>query len=158
MCGMKSRVVGWHQIRQTLEIWRHSMDWNELHHPLKSLLSGMVFAFHLVFSFCGMCKGMAEISQRSETPSVPHWTDVCLTSLHTVILWCSMRCPVIWCMIGRPSASGACLFRENKGSSGICGNSPEVRAKELAFPLMERGSWLGVHRVAGLSFLGFSGN
>lgn len=30
----------------------------------------------------------------------------------------------------------------------------EKQANELAFPLIERGSWLGVHRRAGLSLLG----
>lgn len=33
------------------------MDWNELLHPLSTLLTGMVFAFHLVFSFCGIQQG-----------------------------------------------------------------------------------------------------
>lgn len=65
---------------------------------------------------------------------------------------------MILSMIGRPSAreSGVCLFRENKESSRICGNlfPSEVQVIELAFPLMERGSWLGVHRVAGSSSSG----
>lgn len=104
-------------------------------------------------------KGLAEISRRSEPPSVPHCEQAfCLTSLHTVILWCTMRCPMILSMIGRPSAraSGVCLFREKEESSWICGNPPETnkRTSERAFPLTERGSRLGVHREAGLSLSG----
>lgn len=63
------------------------MDWNKLLHPLSTLLSGMVFAFRLVSSFCGMCKGLAEISQRSETPSVPHCEQTFAS--HPYTLWYS---------------------------------------------------------------------
>lgn len=142
----------------TLEIWSRSMDWNELLHPLSALLIGVVFAFHLVFPMCGMFQGAGRDQPKIWNPFCSTlWTGVRLTSLHTVILWCTMRCPMILSMIGRPSAraSGVCLFRENKESSWICGNPPrEVQTNKLASPLMERGSGLGVHRGAGLYLSG----
>lgn len=69
---------------------------------------------------------------------------------------------MILSMIGRPSAraSGVCVFRENEESSWerlrarLREFPGDVQTNELAFPLMERGSWLGVHQVAGLSLLG----
>lgn len=52
-------------------------------------------------------------------------------------------------------ASGVRVFREKKHSWEICGHHHrDVCADELAFPLTERGSWLGVHREAGLGLLG----
>ncbi len=143
---------------ETLEIRRHSMDWNELLHTLSTLLPGMVFAFHLVFSFCGTLQGAGRDQPEVWNPFCSTlWTGFCLTSLHTVILWCTMRCPMILSMIGRLSArtSGVCSFRENQESSRICGNSlRDAETNKLAFPQMERGSRLGVHREAGLSFSG----
>lgn len=125
-----------------------------------SLLCFLAWSLPFTLSFPSVecCKGLAEISQRSETPSVPHCEQAsCLTSLHTVILWCTMRCPFILSMIGRLSAttSGVRLLRENQESSWICGNYPrDAQMNKLAFPRMERGSWLGVHREAALSLSG----
>lgn len=145
-------------IWQTLEIWRRSMDWNELLHPLSTLLTGVVFAFHLVFSFCGTLQGAGRDQPKIRNPFCSTlWTGFCLTSLHTVILWCTMRCPMILSMIGRPSAraSGVCLFRENKESSWVCGNSPET-CKRMSWPFHWRSvdhGWVSTGE-AGLSLLG----
>lgn len=145
-------------IWETLEIWRCSMAWNELLHTLSALLTGMVFALHLVFSNWGMLQGAGRDQPEIWNPFCSTlWTGFCLTSLHTVILWCTMRCPMILSMIGQLSArtSGVCLLRQNQESSWICGNSPrDAQTNKLAFPQVERGSWLGVHREAGLSLSG----
>lgn len=114
------------------------MDWNELLHPLSALLIGVVFAFHLVFPICGMFQGAGRDQPKIWNPFCSTlWTGVRLTSLHTVILWCTMRCPMILSMIGRPSAraSGVCLFRENKESSWICGNPPPETCIRTNWPL-----------------------
>lgn len=111
------------------------MDWNELLHPLYS-----AFWHGLCVSPCLFLLWNVQGAGRDQ-PKIWNpfcstlWTGFCLTSLHTVILWCSMRCPVILGMIGRPSAraSGACLYRENKASSWICGNSPEG-CKQRSWP------------------------
>lgn len=128
VCGMKSRAVGRNKIWQTLDIWRCSMDLDELLHPLSSLLTGVVFAFCLVFSLCGSLQGAGRDQPKIRNPLCSTlWAGFRLTFLHTVLLWPTMRCPMILGLIGRPSArtSGVCLFRENTESLQICGTSPE---------------------------------
>ena len=135
------------------------MDWNELLHPLSTLLTGMVFAFHLVLSSCGTLQGAGRDQPKIWNPFCSTlWTGVCLTSLHTVILWCTMRCPMILSMIGRPSAraSGVCLFRENKESLSICGNPPRERCKRTGWPFHRRSvdhGWVSTGRLASVCWV-----
>lgn len=155
---MTSRVVGRRKIWQTLGIWRRSTDRNELLHPLSTLLTGMVFASHLVFSFCEMLQGAGRDQPKVWNPFCSTlWTGVRLTSLHTVILRCTMRCPMILSMIGRPSAkaSGVSLFRENKESSWICGNSPQ-RGKRTSWPFHRRNvdhGWVSTGKLASVCWV-----
>ena len=127
------------------------MDWNELLHPLSTLLTGMVFGFHIVFSFCGKLQGSGRDPPKIWNPFCSTlWTGFGLTSLHTVILWCHMRCPMILSMIGQTRTSCVCLFRENKKSSPICGSSPE-RSKLTSWPFhwwsMDHG-WVSTGELA----------
>ena len=96
----------------------------------------MVFGFRLVFPPCGMLQGAGRDQPRIWNPFCSTlWTGFCLTSLHTVILWRTMRYPMILSVIGWPSAraSGVCLFRENKERLWICGYSPET-SKRSSWP------------------------
>lgn len=129
------------------------MDLDELLHPLSTLLTGVVFASCLVFSLSGTLQGAGRDQPKIWNPfcSTP-WTGECLTSLHTVILWRTMRCPMILSLIGQPSAraSGVCLLREKKKSLWICGNSPET-CKQASWPFhrwsVDHG-WVSTGRLA----------
>lgn len=104
-----------------------------------SLLCLLAWSLPFTSSFLSVerCKGLAEIRNPFSSTL---WTGFRLTSLHTVILWCTMRCPMILSMIDQPSgrASGVCLFRKSKES---CGNSPRRRANEHA-GLSTDGAWI----------------
>lgn len=159
----RAEWVGWPKICQILEIWRRSMDCYELLHPLSTLLTGMVFAFRLVFSLCGTLQGSGR-----DQPKIRNlfcstlWTGFCLTSLHTVILLCTMRCPMILNLVGLQSAraSGICLFRENKESLWICGNSQSVGHANGRAVHSSDGLWImaGCPLGSWLEFVEFSGN
>lgn len=63
---------------------------------------------------------------------------------------------MILSLIGQPSAraSGVCLLREEKKACESVGIPQRHASKQAGLPLMECGSWLGVHREAGLCLLG----
>lgn len=95
------------------------MGWNELLHPLSTLLTGVVFAFHLVFSSRGTwARGWQRSAKDLKPPFCSTlWTGFRLTSPHTVILWRTMRCPMILSTIGRSKCrggEGVRLFRANE--------------------------------------------
>lgn len=70
--------------------------------PLCLLACSLPFA--LSFPPVELFKGLAEISQWSETPSVPHCEQALASLPHTLwLLWCTMRCPMILSLIGELS-------------------------------------------------------
>lgn len=71
--------------------------------PLCLLACSLPFA--LSFPPVELFKGLAEISQWSETPSVPHCEQALASLPHTLwLLRCTMRCPMILSLIGELSA------------------------------------------------------
>lgn len=74
--GGKTRKAG-----VDLSDLRCSMELDELFHPPPAPLAGLVFAFCLVFS---LCKGLTEIGQRYEIPSVPQCGQAPVSHPHTL--------------------------------------------------------------------------
>lgn len=160
--GVKSRVVGQHKIWQTLEIWRRTMG-IEMNYATLSLLCLLAWSLPFALSFPSVerCKGLAEISQRSETPSVPHCGQAFASRPYT--LWYfDVPWGALWFLLslagwvpGHQVSVPSGRVRRARQSAG----SPRRRANEWA-GLSTEGiggkwsqSWLCVHREAG-----FGGN
>lgn len=116
------------------------MAWIERTSPPSLLLCVLSWSWPFTQSYSPveLYKGLVEISHKIWPPHPicsTLWTGFGLTFLHTVILWCTMRCPMIFSMIGRPRAmaSGVCLLRENKRRLWFVG-SPLIIANLMSGP------------------------
>lgn len=158
---MKSRVVGWHQISQTLKIWRRSMDWMNFSTLFLLCLLAWSLPFSLSFPSVERCKVLAEISQRSETPSVPHCEQAFAS--HPYTLWYfDVPWGALWFYVwlaGLAPGHQVCLFREKKESSGESVGILWRGASERA-GLSTDGAWImaGCPPECWPQFFAFTGN